>query len=198
METTQPTLTPALQPILDGSLLEGTELSWLPGSAVPGPQNRLLVHDRDMTTALGDFHQDTITLSVLRARQEGELYHREVTLNTASGGHAVEYGLIVIHLDAFPESLRPLIVAGRTPLGSILNDSGLPYLSQPQGFYSVPAGVLASVFPRSSGGEVLYGRYNQLVRADGPCLARILEILPSSSGGVSSPTPSEPSPDEHA
>jgi hypothetical protein len=184
MESTQPTVTPTLHPILDGSLLEGAELAWIPGSEVPPPQSDLLVHDRDMTTALGDFHGDRITLTVLRARHDGDLYHREVTLNTAADGRPVEYGLIVIHLDAFPVELRARIVEGQTPLGTILNESGLPYLSQPQGFYAVPAAVLDRVFRPSSGGEVLYGRYNQLVRGDGPCLARILEILPAGSAGA--------------
>ena len=60
METSHPTLDPDLTPFLSGSLLENVELAWLPGERIPAPQRDLLVHDRDMTTSLGDFYGDTI------------------------------------------------------------------------------------------------------------------------------------------
>jgi hypothetical protein len=175
---TRPTLAAELTPFLAGSLLDGVELSWIPGDRVPPPQRDLLVHDRDMTTSLGDFHEDVITLTVLRSARDGDLYRREVTLNTRADARAVEYGLIVMHLDTFPERQRQLVVEECTPLGTILNDSGIPYLSHPQGFYHVPPGTLAPVFPASPGGTGLHGRYNTLSWADGRVLARILEILP--------------------
>ncbi len=178
MPTPHPTLAAELTPFLAGSRLEGIALAWVPGDQVPRPQKDLLVHERDMTTALGDFHGDTITLTVLRSAREGDDYRREVTLNTAVDARPVEYGLIVIHLDTFPEPHRGRVVAEQTPLGTILNESGLPYLSRPQGFYTVPSEALATVFPASPGGTRLYGRYNELSWADGPILARILEILP--------------------
>ncbi len=179
MPAPHPTLAAELAPWLKGSLLDGVELSWLPGEQVPSPQRDLLVHDRDMTTSLGDFHADTIALTVLRSARDGDLYRREVTLDTASDGRPVEYGLIVMHLDTFPEEHARRVVEERTPLGTILNESGLPYLSHPQGFYTIPAEALAGVFPSSSGGAMLYGRYNTLSWADGRVLARILEILPA-------------------
>ncbi len=173
-----PTLAAELTPFLKGSLLDGVDLSWTPGEKIPSPQKDLLVHDRDMTTSLGEFHQDTIALTVLRSAREGDLYRREVTLDTASDARPVEYGLIVMHLETFPEAHAQRVIDEATPLGTILNESGLPYLSHPQGFYTVPAAPLTSVFPSSSGGANLYGRYNTLSWADGRVLARILEILP--------------------
>ena len=173
-----PTLAAELTPFLKGSLLDGVELTWIPGDQVPQPQRDLLVHDRDMTTSLGEFHADTIALTVLRSEYREPLYRREVTLDTTVHRHAVEYGLIAIHLDAFPDELGARVLAEDTPLGTILNESGRPYISHPQGFYTVPGTALASIFPASSGGANLHGRYNQLLWDDGTCLARILEILP--------------------
>lgn len=178
MNLFQPTLPAELAPILPGSRLGDAPLGWLPAAEVPEPFHRLLVHDHDMTSALERFHRDSISLKVIRSEQIDRTYLREVTLHAATDGKPVEYGLIAILLGSFPDELRPLILAGDTPLGAILNRSGLAYGSEPQGFFEVPENRLSSTFPRTSGGANLYGRYNHLVRADGTCLARIIEILP--------------------
>jgi len=177
--TETPTLPAELTPILAESLLGGTPLAWLPPREVPAPYQQLLVHDHDMTSQLAGFHHDSISLSVLQSRQTGTIYFREVTLHAATTGAPVEYGLIEILLDSFPAELRPLILAGDTPLGAILISSGLDFRSEPQGYFTIPADVLRQVFPKSSTGAKLFGRYNHLIRAESTCLARILEILPT-------------------
>ena len=179
MKTTEsPTLPAELSPILADSLLGAVPLAWLPAPEVPAPYQQLLVHDHDMTSELAGFHQDSISLTVLQSRQTENIYFREVTLHAATTCAPVEYGLIEILLDSFPAELRPLILAGHTPLGAILTTSGLPFRSEPQGFFTIPADVLRSVFPKSATGVKLYGRYNRLVCGESACLARILEILP--------------------
>ncbi len=170
---------PSLAPLLATSHLGAVPLSWIPATEVPQPYQQLLVHDHDMTSKLAGFHHDSISLSVLRSRQTGNIYFREVTLHAATTGAPVEYGLIEILLDSFPTELRPLILAGDTPLGAILTTSGLDFRSEPQGFFTIPADVLREVFPKSSTGAKLFGRYNHLVCGESTCLARILEILPS-------------------
>lgn len=180
MKTTEfSTLPEELSPLLAASLLGATPLAWLPATEVSAPYQQLLVHDHDMTSELAGFHQDSISLSVLQSRQTGNQYFREVTLHAATTGAPVEYGLIEILLDSFPAELRPLILAGDTPLGAILTTSGLGFRSEPQGFFTIPADVLREVFPQSPAGAKLFGRYNYLVRGESTCLARILEILPS-------------------
>lgn len=181
MDLMPPTLPAELAPLLAVSPLGETPLSWIPTADVPGPYHQLLVHDHDMTSELAGFHRDEITLEVLHSRQSGDTYLREVVLHTATAGTPVEYGLIEIQLAAFPAELRPLILAGQTPLGAILNASGLAYRSEPQGFFTVPAESLTAIFSPSPGGAVLFGRYNHLVCSESTCLARILEILPAAS-----------------
>lgn len=168
-----------LSPILTASLLGATHLAWLPAREIHAPYQQLLVHDHDMTSELAGFYQDTISLTVLQSRQTENIYFREVTLHATSTGAPVEYGLIEILLDSYPADLRPLILAGDTPLGTILISSGLDFRSAPQGFFTIPAEVLGAVFPQSPIGAKLFGRYNYLVCGESTCLARILEILPS-------------------
>jgi hypothetical protein len=179
MDLMPPTLPAELAPILSVSPLGESPLAWIPAAAVPAPYQQLLVHDHDMTSELAAFHRDEITLEVLHSRQSGDTYLREVVLHTASVGTPVEYGLIEIQLAAFPADLRPLILAGQTPLGAILNASGLAYRSEPQGFFTVPAKTLDRIFSPSPSGAILFGRYNHLVCGESTCLARILEILPA-------------------
>ena len=175
-----PTLPTALTPILATSLLGTVPLAWLPAPEVPAPFHQLLVHNHDMTSELASFHGDSIALRVLQAGQTGDVYFREVTLHINTTRMPVEYGLIEILLDSFPVELRPLILAGNTPLGAILNASGLSYRSEPQGYFTVPATALESVFSQSPTGATLYGRYNHLIFGESTILARILEILPTS------------------
>lgn len=168
-----------LSPILAASLLGSTTLSWIPATEIPQPYQKLLVHDHDMTSELAAFHGDSISLTVLHSQLDDPIYLREVTLHAATSGIIVEYGLIEILLDSFPPEIRPRILAGDTPLGTILNTSGLAYRSEPQGFYTLPAEILATIFPKSSIGKILFGRYNHLVGEDSNIFARILEILPN-------------------
>lgn len=178
MNPDPPSLPDELRSILDHSPLGDALLTWMPPGEIPPPAHQLLVHDSDMTSALANFHADSIHLKIIRLQHLDSLYLREVTLHAAISQNIVEYGLIAIHLDAFPADLHPQITAGKTPLGAILNASQLPYHSQPQGFFSVPTTALKTIFSSSAIGGSCYGRYNHLVRDDHTILARILEILP--------------------
>lgn len=180
MESTRPNPLAELSPILAATLLDKVPLAWLPSSEIPEPYHQLLVHNHDMTSELASFHRDSITLTVLQAKHSGDEYLREVVLHTSTADTPVEYGLIEIHLDSFPAELRPRILAGNTPLGTILNTSALPYRSQPQGFFTIAGESLKPVFLQTQTGEILYGRYNHLLLGESTLLARILEILPKS------------------
>lgn len=164
--------------LLATSHLGAAPLSWITPQEIPQPYQKLLVHDHDMTSELAAFHGDSISLTVLRSQLDDPIYLREVTLHAAISGNTVEYGLIEILLGSFPPELRSRILAGDTPLGAILTTSGLSFRSEPQGFFTVPAQVLDSIFPYSPSGKILFGRYNHLVGDDSNIFARILEILP--------------------
>ncbi len=151
---------------------------WIDAAAVPAPYDRLLVHGGDMTSTLERFHGSTIGLRVIRCERDGDHYFREVALIRERDGRPVEYGVIEILLDSVPPAVAERIVGGREPLGGILVESGTRFSSRPGGFFRIARGRVGGVFVESPGGEVLHGRYNQLLAADGGTIARIIEILP--------------------
>lgn len=179
MEISKPTFPPELAFIIGASHIAETPIAWIPGDDMPEPFRGLLDHDHDMTSELAAFHDDTISLEVLKSERHDHCHLREVVLHAATSGSPVEYGVIEILLDAFPVELHADILSGTTPLGTLIIQSKLPFRSEPQGFFTIPTEAIADIFPQSPGGEILYGRYNHLIRSDDSrCLARIIEILP--------------------
>lgn len=148
--------------------------------AVPQPAQRLLVHAHDMTTTLTEFHDSPLHVEVLQRQQTDELYLREVFLRTATE-KVVEYGVIAIALDRFTPGQQETILAGRIPLGALLHQFRIPFVSAPLGFFSVAAEELDDCALAAESGATCYGRFNRLARPTGEALAWILEILPSSA-----------------
>ena len=149
------------------------------GTAVPEPYRSLLVHERDMTSTLGQFHGDAVALKVLHRHNGGGAYYREVLLLAKRSQRPVEYGAIKIHLGQFPGPARNAITAATAPLGQLLHDHGIGHLSRPAGFLQVECddhiGGLFDLETRPA----LYGRRNTLYDATGEHrLAEIVEILP--------------------
>lgn len=151
---------------------------WIGGDDVPMPYRDLLVHDRDMTSTLANFHGSELGLKVLNVRREPNEYAREVILYAKDSGKAVEYGAIDMHLEHFRPEERQAIVEQGEPLGSILNRMEHPYRNAPCGFFSILAPSICQQEYRCEADAVLYGRYNQLFSSDDKELASIIEILP--------------------
>lgn len=145
---------------------------------MPLPYRDLLVHERDMTSTLANFHQSDLSLDVLSVtRVDGE-YAREVMLYTKKTQAPVEYGAIDLVLENYRAEERAAILEGEEPLGSILNRMGHPYHSRPCGFFSIAAPLICQERFGCSGDVELYGRYNQLFSDEDKELASIIEILP--------------------
>jgi hypothetical protein len=151
----------------------------LSGSQMPEPARRLLVHRRDMTTTLAKFHGSTLRVEVLRKQDFEGMYFREVFLRTVKGGRIAEYGVIAIALANFTPAQQGVIRAGRTPLGALLHDFKIPFVSSPIGFCSIPTGGLPEAYRALvNGGTTCFGRFNHLAKPSGEPLAWIVEILP--------------------
>jgi hypothetical protein len=75
-------------------------------------------------------------------------------------------------------------LAGRFPLGHILKDCGVAYVSRPQAFLRLASDPLINEVLHLQGAHILYGRRNTLLSPAGKPLAEIVEILP--------PTPTRP------
>ena len=149
------------------------------GAALPEPYRSLLVHERDMTSTLAQFHGSTIGLRVLHRHNGGDAYYREVLLLAKRSGRPVEYGAIKINLDQFPGSASDAITAAAVPLGQLLHDHGIGYISRPSGFLRVECDDYIGGLFDLADRPVLYGRRNTLYDNTGrDCLSEIVEILP--------------------
>jgi chorismate-pyruvate lyase len=150
----------------------------VPAAQVPEPYRTLLVHERDMTRTLEQFHGGPIHLRVLRSWHADDAYWRESVLELDGRGRPVEFGAIKIHLARFPEPWRGQILAEHRPLGGILNASGRPYTSRPSAFLRFAPDAFITAALGSAPGRPLYGRQNTLRDVGGAVLAELVEILP--------------------
>ncbi len=104
-------------------------------------------------------------------------YYRRVLLVQEYSGRPVEMGAIRMKLDAFAPRIRTLIRKNEIPLGRILRDGGVNFLSRPRVFFSItPNPEMMGVFwmrePRT-----LYGRQTEVL-LDDKRIGDIVEVLP--------------------
>ncbi|MEO1830918.1 MAG: hypothetical protein ABGZ08_00190 [Akkermansiaceae bacterium] len=165
-----------IRDLLIGEHLRDLSFLWVKPAEMEQPYRDLLCHENDMTSTLAQFHGGEVELEIFEEGGDSDCYFREVILRV--GNKPVEYGLIRIFLGNFPTWLGSSITEGSKPLGKILNESGLEYISRPGGFLKISGKAFQPDFFPSSGGGFLFGRYNELLGADKRVLARIIEILP--------------------
>jgi hypothetical protein len=147
---------------------------------MPEPQRSLLVHERDMTSTLERFHGERIHIEAVRSSDSGDTHSRLVILSLDESGKRVEFGAIVIYLDAFLAHGRELILQRRRPLGAILADEKVNYVSCPRAFFRVEPDALICQSLQLEAPQTLYGRCNCISQREGKILAEIVEILPPS------------------
>lgn len=145
---------------------------------IPEPFKQLLVHESDMTSTLEHFHEQRVHLRVLSRQTAGNAYSREVVLELDQTTTPVEFGAIKIHLKGFPLAARERILDEHWPLGRILKEFAIPYLSRPKAYLRIASDRLISGALQLSGTHRLYGRRNTLSDSAGNPLADIVEILP--------------------
>lgn len=159
------------------------------GDTMPEPYRQLLVHGRDMTSTLEAFHRGTLQLRVLGTQHREPIYQREVVLELAESGRAVEFGATHLHLDTLPPAARQLVLAAKRPFGAILRTCAIAYVSRPKVFFRVEPDLTIANALRLAASTTLYGRCNALCDPAGNVIADIVEILPPAGTTVSSPEP---------
>jgi hypothetical protein len=94
----------------------------------------------------------------------------------------VEFGAIRIHLDRFPVIARDWILEESKPLGKILLDAKIAYVSRPERFFKTATDNWIGPALQMEEGQMVYGRCNVLWdgNSTGLALAEIVEILPFS------------------
>jgi chorismate-pyruvate lyase len=147
-------------------------------ASIPEPYRSLLVHERDMTSTLENFHQAGLHLRLVSRQQREDEYFREVVLVLDETEAPVEFGAIRITLARFPAAARAAILEERFPLGHILKEFSINYLSRPKSFVRLASDKFISRLLNLPGVHFLYGRRNSLLNSAGQSLAEIVEILP--------------------
>jgi len=153
------------------------EIELLSGEAMPEPYKSLLVHERDMTSTLERFHQSRCHVRALQY-VEDDAYSRLVILELDGSRKPIEFGAITIHLSAFAPHARELILARERPLGTILHEEHVGFVSCPQAFFRVTADDLICEALQEDLNTRLLGRCNRLSSPNGQLIAEIVEILP--------------------
>jgi chorismate-pyruvate lyase len=150
----------------------------IPGEQVPEPYRSLLVHEKDMTPTLENFHGAAIHLRILNREQRGDFYFREVVLQLDGSDRPVEFGANKVSLVLFPPKARHLILEERLPLGRILKDCGVAHNTVAKAFFRVQADELINSVLGLSERGVLYGRRATIYDTQKRPLSEIVEILP--------------------
>lgn len=153
------------------------------GDGMPEPYRSLLVHDQDMTSTLEKHHGERLELCRLETRHQedrgvGSALWRHVLLVGNRSGQIREAGAIRIDLRHFDTAARWEVLEGQKPLGAILADHRIDYVSRPRLFFGFDANTQTDrLLGLQAGGRTLYGRQNVLSAPRG-VLAEVVEILP--------------------
>jgi chorismate-pyruvate lyase len=152
---------------------------FLAPESMPEAEQALLWHDRDMTSTLTAYHDSPLGLHVIeKEASDGAVIRLVVLQRLNPPQRPVEFGAIMIYLEAFPEESRAKIIAGTMPLGAILEADRVPFVSEPKGFFWMEADDFIADLLAEEEGVRLYGRCNALSTPDGVTLADIVEVLP--------------------
>lgn len=154
------------------------ELIPLAGTQMPQPYRGLLVHQRDMTPTLCNFHKSRICIEALQSWRQGSMYYREVLLHSKESGRSLLYGGIKINLSLLPEAAAQKVLDEKEPLGGILADFEVEHSSEPSGYFEIKAGSFIEKKLVVEKGAILYGRRNTLYSPMKESIAEIIEILP--------------------
>ncbi len=148
------------------------------GAEVPAPYHSLLVHERDMTSTLENFHKSGIHIRVIARQTFENEYFRQTVLELNGSKKPVEFGAIKINLDLFPSQAREEILREQLPLGGIMAHCRMPILSKPRAYFRVASDEFINSALKLRGISFLYGRRNCLMDNWDRPLAEIVEILP--------------------
>ena len=145
---------------------------------LPEPQRSLLVHQKDMTPTLEEFHAATIHLEIIGREHRDNFYFREVVLRLDGTNVPVEFGANRISLSLFPPKARPVILEEHLPLGRILKDFHVGHTTTARAFFRVRSDELMARALKLTEVTILYGRKATILDPQQRPLSEIVEILP--------------------
>ncbi len=157
--------------------VDGPSAKTISPSSIPSPYRELLAHDHSMTATLERHYGVRVALRSMCAWSSGHWYYRRVVLTREDSGRPVEMGAIHMNLESLSGRIRSQILRHQTPIGRVLDDGSVSYLSRPRKFLAItPNSEMMALFwmrePRT-----LFGRQTEL-SVNGRTIGDIVEILP--------------------
>src|SRR5262245_52621509 len=147
---------------------------------LPPAFQMLLVHNTGMTSTLERHWHESVGVELLSddLSLEQRSLSRFVVLRTQSSAQLVEIAMIRIPLDNFPGTLRRQFIEAKKPFGTLLAEAGISFRAYPQAYFTCEADAMLAEKCGLGESTRLYGRINQLLRADGALLCETVEALP--------------------
>ncbi len=145
---------------------------------IPDVERNLLAHHNDMTSTLSKFHDSDLYIEVLNDQFNDNYLLRMVVLKKTKDHNPVEFGAIGINLSSLDNSMVNEINAGRKPLGKLLEQYSVNYMSNPRAYFEIEIDDYISKILCSEIGTITYGRCNEITDSQGFTIADIVEVLP--------------------
>jgi chorismate-pyruvate lyase len=143
---------------------------------IPQPYRELLVHENSMTVTLERHVGGPLGVRTLSTRMRLASYYRRVLLVRVDSGQPVAMGAARVTLTAFTPRVRARILENKVPLGRILKDQHVAYISRPQAFLGItPNAEMMGVFWMREP-QLLFGRRTDMIH-EGHKIGDIVEIL---------------------
>ncbi len=145
---------------------------------IPDVERNLLAHNNDMTSTLSNHHGSDLYIEVLDNQFNDNYLLRMVVLKKTNDHNPVEFGAIGINLSSLDNMLVTEINEGRKPLGKLLEQYSVNYLSNPRAYFEIEIDAYISKILCTGIGEIAFGRCNEITDNKGFTIADIVEVLP--------------------
>ena len=156
--------------------VEDCSTATVKASDMPRAYRELLDHDQHMTVTVEKHFGDAVSVEVLDSVQTGQIYARQILLRAAESGRVVQYGLVHVDLGALAAEVRDEILAGKSPLGTVLIRHEVLREVRPAGFYRMKLGADLAKMLGATAGASTYGRFG-VIRTGGRVAVWVAEVL---------------------
>ncbi|MBI1349275.1 hypothetical protein GC163_23645 [bacterium] len=92
----------------------------IPSVVTPEPYKSMLAHNHHMTVTMEQYHQTSVDVRVLAAKELGDIYARKILLLKQGTNIPVQFGIVRFNFQYVTDAVRKEILAGQIPLGRVL------------------------------------------------------------------------------
>lgn len=145
-------------------------------ASVPPPYDALLDHHKHMTVTVESHYGESVDVLVHRTQRIGNWYSREITLRTQTSRKVVQYGIVLLNVDALENVVWQRIESQEVPLGRVLIEHNVLRVVHLCELWKVVAGPNLASLLEINEGETLFGR-TAMIYCDGEPAIELLEIV---------------------